>query len=430
MNPVSLFWLAALVLVVLTLVALAWPLLRQGSRTAPAEANAAHAVYRDHKRQLDDDLAAGTLTPAEHRAAIEDLVQRYGAEIAAEPGAVTPIRAGTPWPAVLILVAVIPAASFALYQMLGNPTALSQSAEATRPRFNEDEVRGLVERLAERMKSNPEDPNGWLLLARSYTAMGRYGESAAAYAEAAQRLPPTAQVLADWADSAAMAQGQTLAGKPEELVNRALALEPGNRKALALSATGRLERGDVAGALARWRELRQQLVAAHEDTRDVDAVIAEIDVKSGKVAASAPPPAGAASTAPDAPAAGKGGTTEAAADASAGAISGRVELDPKLAAAAGPDDVVFIVARGVDGMRIPLAVTRMRVRDLPAAFRLDDSMGMMPEFKLSAAKRVVVEGRVSKSGNALTRSGDLRGASEPVVPGARDLRIVIGETVP
>jgi cytochrome c-type biogenesis protein CcmH len=111
-------------------------------------------------------------------------------------------------------------------------------------------------------------------------------------------------------------------------------------------------------------------------------------------------------------------------------LTGRVEVDPKLAARVAPDDTVFIVARAAEGPRVPLAVTRLRARDLPASFRLDDSMGMVPEMKLSAAPRVVVEARVSKSGNAMTQPGDLRGTSAPLAPGTGDIRIVVGEIVP
>jgi len=111
-------------------------------------------------------------------------------------------------------------------------------------------------------------------------------------------------------------------------------------------------------------------------------------------------------------------------------LAGRIEIDPKIAAKAAPDDTDFVLARAADGGRIPLAVTRMRARDLPAAFHLDDSMGMMPEMKLSTTPRVFVEARVSKTGNAKASAGDLRGTSAPVVPGDSNVRIVINEVVP
>jgi cytochrome c-type biogenesis protein CcmH len=114
----------------------------------------------------------------------------------------------------------------------------------------------------------------------------------------------------------------------------------------------------------------------------------------------------------------------------AGALAGRIEIDSKIASRVAPDDTVFVFARASEGPRVPLAVARLRGRELPANFRLDDSMGMVPDAKLSATPRVVVEARVSKSGNAKVSSGDLRGSSAPVAPGDSNVRVLINEVVP
>jgi cytochrome c-type biogenesis protein CcmH len=421
MTPTLLFWLAVLVLVAATLTALVWPLVRRGARGAgPAEMTAAQSVYRDQKRQLDADLAAGAITAAEHDLAQEELIGRLGAEIAGQPMADTGAAPRTSRWAVPVLIAAIPVASVVAYQFLGTPAALApRPAETAGSRFSDDEVRAMVETLAQRMKANPSDPKGWLLLARSYGAMGRYQDAAAAFSEAAERMPADADFYADWADAAAMAQGKSLAGKPEELLKRALDADPKNRKALALAATALLERGEVDAALARWRELRQLVTPGSDEARMVDGVIAEVETNRRGMA--------------DNSARAQAGTSVPTAQpiaSEASAVSGHVELDPKLAAGVAPNDTVFIVARAAEGSRIPLAVKRMHAHDLPTDFRLDDSMGMMPEAKLSATPRIVVEARVSKSGNAITRSGDLRGASAPVAPGARDIRIVVSEIVP
>jgi cytochrome c-type biogenesis protein CcmH len=403
MISVVLFWSVALALVAATLVVLARPLLRGGKPqpdAAPPEFDATAAVYRDQKRQLDDDLAAGAIPASEHAAAQEELVHRLGAEIAKQPSATAAGATRTPWIAIVVLVAVVPVTSVLLYQILGNPAAIS--VQTARPQFTEKDVRAMVEQLAQRMQTHPEDPKGWMLLARSYAALGRYSEAVAAFAEAAKRSPDDAQLYADWADAAAMAQQRKLAGKPEELIARALAIDPNNRKALALSATALLERGNVDASLARWRELRQKIASDSDEAREIDKVIAEI------AASKSAPPSGAPAK---------------------GALAGRIELDPKIALRVAPDDTVFVLARSADGGRVPLAATRMRARELPATFRLDDSMGMIPEAKLSATPRVVVEARVSKSGNAKASAGDLRGVSAPVTPGDANVHVVIGEVV-
>jgi cytochrome c-type biogenesis protein CcmH len=403
MISVVLFWFVALALVAATLVVLARPLLRGGKPrqdAAPPELDAATAVYRDQKRQLDDDLAAGAISANEHATAQEELVHRLGAEIAKQPSATASGATRTPWIAIVALVAVVPVASVLLYQILGNPAAIG--VQTARPQFTDKDVHAMVEQLAQRMQTHPEDPKGWMLLARSYAALGRYSESAAAFAEAAKRSPDDAQLYADWADAAAMAQQRKLAGKPEELIARALAIDPNNRKALALSATALLERGNVDASLARWRELRQKVASDSDEAREIDKVIAEIGGSKGAAPSGVP---------------------------AKGTLAGRIELDPKIAPRVAPDDTVFVLARSADGGRVPLAVARMRARELPATFHLDDSMGMIPEAKLSATPRVIVEARVSKSGNAKASAGDLRGVSAPVTPGDANVHVVIGEVV-
>ena len=113
------------------------------------------------------------------------------------------------------------------------------------------------------------------------------------------------------------------------------------------------------------------------------------------------------------------------------AVSGTVSLSPALAKLAGPDDTVFIYARAADGgQRMPLAIQRRQVKDLPIAFTLDDSSSMSPAARISGVKQVIVSARVSKSGQAMPAPGDLTGQSAAVDVGATDLKIEIGTQVP
>jgi len=446
MTPTPLFWLTALAIVALALAALLWPLLRRHARddAAPETLTAATAVYRDQKRQIDADLGAGAIGADEHQAALDELASRLGAEmeLPGDVASVAPSRA--PWVAALALVAIVPVAAVVGYLVLGSPTALSpQPTAATGATAgaagaaggasgaSEEQLRAMVESLAQKMAANPADPRGWMLLARSYSTFGRYSEAADAYAKAAERLPaPDAQLFADWADVAAMAQGRKLAGAPEALVERALAVDPRNPKALALSGTAKLERGDLPGSLRQWRALRALLPNDSENAREVDTVLAQLEGSGGRMPA-APAATAPAATAPaNALASSPAPAPAGSAAASTIAVTGRVELDPKIAGKVGPDDTVFVLARAVEGPRMPLAVQRFRAAELPRAFRLDDSMSMAPGMKLSTTPKVVVEARVSKSGNAITQPGDVRGVSAPLAPGAADVRVVIGDVVP
>jgi len=114
----------------------------------------------------------------------------------------------------------------------------------------------------------------------------------------------------------------------------------------------------------------------------------------------------------------------------AASVKGTVSLSGKLAGKTNPDDTVFVFARAAEGPRMPLAIIRRQVKDLPLTFRLDDSMSMSPAMKLSQFKQVVVGARISKSGNAAPQSGDLQGVSKTVNVGDNNVAIVVDSLVP
>lgn len=124
-----------------------------------------------------------------------------------------------------------------------------------------------------------------------------------------------------------------------------------------------------------------------------------------------------------------GGAPREAASSGNGAIRGEVTIAPALATRVAPGDTLFIYARAVDGPRMPVAVLREGAAPLPRAFTLDDSQSMRPDAKLSTAGKVIVEARISRSGDALPAPGDLVGSSVPVTPGARQVAVVIGDIV-
>ena len=183
MLPVPIFWLVALLLVAATVAALVWPLLRARARlSVEREDIATTDIYRDQKRQLDAELAAGAISPEERDAGLDELATRLGAELdtMAAP-AVDRSSTRSSYVAALVLAAALPVTALMLYAAFGNPGAMRLVAPANeRAPMSHDQVVAMVESLATRMKEHPEDPTGWRLLARAYSAMGRYPESVAA----------------------------------------------------------------------------------------------------------------------------------------------------------------------------------------------------------------------------------------------------------
>jgi cytochrome c-type biogenesis protein CcmH len=421
------FWSVAALLLAVTLALLLRPLLRARHVAAAPDADAAAiSVYRDQKLALDAECADGVITAAERDAAVTELARRLGDEVATVRSPETDPRGQRrAWFAAAALLLLIPSAAVVLYARLGNPAAGEPAQAAAMDGRNPHEIAdtqivAMVDSLAQRLKARPDDADGWALLARSYQALGRFPEAADAYAHADALIPDNAALLADYADVLAMAQGRKLAGKPVALAQRALAIDPNHRKALALAATAALEARDLEGALAYWRRLLAQFPQASDDAKQVTAIIAEIESaqREGKglpvAGDSAPRREARALVTPPA----------------AATIAGRVDVSPALATKVAVTDTVFIFARAVDGPRVPLAVLRIAAKDLPKEFTLDDSMGMAPGAKLSGAAAVIVEARISKSGNALPQPGDFSGRSAPVKPGAAGVNVVIDQVVP
>lgn len=404
MSTGTLFWGLALVLVLATLAALVVPLVRRHApRARPGDVDASAAVYRDRKQELDAEVAAGAISPGERDAAGAELVAQLGEELAVDARPAPRAADRGPWIAALLLVALVPAAALVAYLVLGRPDALD--ANAARQRLSDTEIVAMVERLAQRMKENPTDPQGWLLLGRSFNALQRYPEAAQAFEQAAARLPGNADALADWADALAMAQGRKLAGRPAEIVAQALAANPAHPKSLVLAASAAMERGDDKAAVGFWRRVLAIVPPDSEDARDIRDTIAQLE-------------------------GGKSGTAPSHAPVVANRVAGRVAIAPALAGRVPPDATLFVFARPPQGPRMPLAVVRRPARELPLEFVLDDSMAMAPGATISGAREVVIEARVSASGSATPAPGDLVGVSPTVPTGSTGIVVTIDRVLP
>jgi cytochrome c-type biogenesis protein CcmH len=398
------------------------------------------SVYRDQLRELAADLAAGTITQARHDEAVREIEHRLLEDTSTPQTAgldSTPARgAGR---AVLVVAMAVPFLAATLYFMVGTPRALLSDMQAAAPGGEahgptEQQVEAMIERLAARLKAEPDNAQGWAMLARSYAVLGRFAEASDAYTRLIPLVPADAQLLADYADVLAMAQGRKLEGEPEKLIARALAIDPNNVKALALAGSAAFARGDYKGAIARWEQLVRAAPPGSELAESTRATIEEAKARMGGVDApaaaasgSATPRAPAAAAAAPAPATAAAPASSAPARAaSAGAsVSGVVEVAAPYAAKIAPTDTLFVFARAVDGPRMPVAILRAQAKDLPLTFTLDDRSSMMGGGKLSDQPKVIVGARVSKSGSATPQPGDLQGYSAPVAPGASGLRIVL-----
>jgi len=355
-------------------------------------------VYRDQFAELDRDLATGTLAATDHAQARAELQRRLLDDTADTSTASAQVQ--TSRRSTLLLAIALPLAAGALYALLGAPAALvPQAQQQAAHQGAAADVERMVAGLAARLEKNPSDTQGWAMLARSYHAMGRMADARAAFERLGDDLNRDPVLLADYADVLATLAGGQLEGRPLELANAALRLDPEHAMALSLAATAAYKRKDFAQAALHWERLRKQLPPDSDDAKWLDKTLAEIR-----------------------------GAKPVASDGKV--ISGQVSLAAELQARAQPTDTVFIFARATDGSRAPLAVQRARVADLPLRFRLDDTLAMSPQHKLSDAKEVRIEARVSRQGSATPAAGDLVGTSEPVAPGDQRIALTIDRVRP
>ncbi|MFG6489247.1 c-type cytochrome biogenesis protein CcmI [Roseateles sp. BYS78W] len=404
------FLLAAALLVALTLLLLLRPWKRAGGDHPTVDArDLAARVYRDQLAELDRDLAAGTLRTEDHALSVAELQRRLLEDADALPAHVTaPNTRRTAW----VLTLALPLLAAALYAWLGTPTALTPPAPPpagpnVTPNVSQAQVEKMLADLAARAEKNPGNTRDWVMLARSYRLLGRLPDSARAFERVGADIQKSPALLVEYADVLAALANGNLEGRPLQLVQRALELDPANVPALSLFATAALRRQDTALAISTWEKALVLAPPGSEDATWLTQVLADTRAARGQ-----PPAAGVPAPAPEPT-----------------AITGRVTLAPALAAQVQPGDTLFVYARPVDG-RMPLAVLRARAGSLPLAFTLDDSLAMSPAARLSGAARVRVDARISHSGNAMPSAGDLVAEGEVVATGSRGLNLQIDRVHP
>ena len=391
-------------------------------------------VLREQLATLEADLSAGTIDAEQYQQSRTDIERRaLDEEQSAEQSVATPRRATR---TAVVVGLAIPVFAVMLYATLGQPQAVEHRvAEAPEGEVTMPEIEAMVDRLAKRLESQttPQegDLQGWTMLANSYAVMERFSEASKAYARARALSPDNAQLLADHADVLAMLQNQSVEGEPGRLVMRALQLDPQNLKALTMAGSWAFERRDYAGAIQYW-SLAQPMAPAGSDfaaglTNSLQQARAAA-AQAGQVAATESPRTDKAQHQGTADSANK--KPAPVGNAGVAQVSGEVQVTAVLAKRIRPGDTLFVFARAIDGPRMPLAIVRASAGGLPFTFTLDDSSAMAPQFRISGFKQVIVGARISPSGDATPRSGDLMGQIGPVDVGAGKLVLMIDSVVP
>ncbi len=360
------------------------------------------AIYRDQVARLEKDRADNMIGESDYEQARAEL-QRRVIDDTRDADDAAAVRA--PRKTMFALGLLLPVAAMALYLLLGSPATLDPVNGPQLAATPQDMDR-LVANLAMKLEKDPDNLQGWAMLARSYKMLGRNLEAEQAFGRAGSFLDTDAQLLAIYADVAATNANGNFSGKPMQLIEKALRVDPQNAMALWLAGTAAFRANQFEAALRIWERLVPQVEPDSDDARMLHKAIDAAYAASGKTApaAVAAPPATAN-------------------------VSGQVELDAALKAKAAPGDTVMVIAR-VPGTRMPVAVLRASVAALPLKFSLDDSLAMSPQARISGASTVEVEARISKSGMAQAEPGDLISAVQTVKVGANGIRLQVNSVRP
>jgi len=421
------FAVAALVVVALALLLRPWWLASRRTVSADFSPALNAAIHRDRLGELERDRSSGTLSAADLAEARDELERQLIDDTAAIEVAAAD---GFGRRSAIAIAILLPLIAVGLYALLGSPAAVLPSEVQTQ-RATAD-MEQLTAKLAAKLEQNPDNPEGWAMLARSYKSLGRWDDAERAFTRIGPELNKNAELLAELAEMLVQ-KNNGFDDRSRQLIQQALRLEPNHMLALFLGGGNAVASGRYAEAAALWQRLLPQLEPGSEDAQMVEANIARALERSGGAKPGVPRRdvlAGTVAPQDEVHRAAGSNDKSAAPKATGKSVSGRVELSAALKAKASPDDVVFIFARAVDGPRMPLAALRARAADLPLDFVLDDSQAVMPTANISSAEQVRVEVRISKTGQATPGKGDLSGKSAAVKPGAKGLRIVIDQVTP
>lgn len=478
-------------------------------------------VFRQQFQELDADLEAEKLDQTQYKAARRDLERELLYDIDGNRNTADGPKSGSRATITAVLLALaLPAFAFGLYLTIGNSGIIPQlelaaSGQATLPAGHPGMEGGqgmasldkLVQRLAARLEANPEDPEGWLMLGRSYFAVNQPDKALEALERAQGLAPENPDIILAYAEAVAANSDGKLAGRPAELIAKAMEIDAGNTTGRWLDGLVVYQAGNFAGAVQRWESLLAELEPDAKDASELREFIADARQRAGMPAAEpiagpeaqattadpvpaeetdmepaeATPPSvafeveatgtatsptvGEAETVgtvqtPTAAGADTAGTaqapasseaqptppatppttetattmptpttvdpgaasfatpppavTQAQAAGMAGTVTIKVSLAETLWKQANVNHALFVFAKAASGPPMPLAVKQLRAGDLPVTVTLDDSMSMMPALRLSSFPQIMVGARISASGQAVGRRGDLEGVAGPV----------------
>ncbi len=317
----------------------------------------------------------------------------------------------------VVIVLMVPLLALLIYTAVGNPTSIFQAqqnnvdqqvaADQKLPSVDE-----MIEQLEARLEQEPDDLEGWYVLARTYMVTQQFADAETAMQKVYELSGDDPDVLVRYADAVVMASGGTFNDKANRLIEEALQVDGNHSQALWLAGMSSFRALDYQTAINYFQKSKAT-VSDPENKAELEKLISIARERAGIAEQDTV------------------ATTEEQAQPSDNkGISVTVDIAEKLKQQISTDDHLFVFAKAAAGPPMPLAVSKHKAGELPLAVTLTDAMAMIPSLKLSGFDQIVVSARISKSGEPTAQSGDFQGQSVVIDPNQTNrLRVVIDEIV-
>ncbi|HEY5718664.1 MAG TPA: c-type cytochrome biogenesis protein CcmI [Motiliproteus sp.] len=393
----TLFWILVTLITLASLLFVWWPVLVRRQRLAAPDRNTQNvAIFKERVSELEEEMARGNLDQNSFAELKRELELNLLQEVSDQPE--PQLKQDKELWVPVTLSVLVPVLSIYLYLQWGASTELAmprQQQAQQHPETGHD-MKGIDQQVANlraRLEANPTDSQGWFTLGRTYLTLERYEEAYNAFVTVGELVGEHAEILSQQAQAIYYGAGHQVIPEVEQLIDRALALDPNDPGTIGLLGITSYESGQYVEAIEYWQRLlssdkpninRMGLQSAISQAQE-QLRLQGIDYQVQPVA-----PAVSAE------------------------LKILVELAPELVGKASPDTTVFVLAQAVAGPRMPLAVAKLQLGELPTLVTLNDSMAMGPMAKLSSVEQVQIKAMVSRSGTPGAKAGDMEGIVTPV----------------
>lgn len=378
----TLFWIIVAGLVLLALALIVPALLRKPTLQDDDHSQRNIKIARQRLAELKQQLQDGILDQVQFDEQYTELQLMLNDDLEASQ-VNQPSSRGGHW-VIPVLVLLIPGISLLLYLGLGDIHALNKAELQQTEAKTAANVSDMIAKLQQRLKQKPDDIEGWVMLGRSYTYLQQHQNAADVFAQLNRLKPDDAEIMLQYANSLAMARDGSMKGEPALLIAKVIQKAPDNGNALWLAGIAKAEEGDFAQAKHYWQKLIALLPPDSEALPQVQQMLTALDSQQTSNSVATP-------------------SVE---------IAVEVDIAPALKAKMKPEHTVFIYAQAVNGPKMPLAIVRKTLADLPVKVTLNDQNTMQGGSRLGDHRQLKIVARVSQSGQAISQPGDLIGGVE------------------